>query len=201
MLRHYKLFYTYVLIFATCYWLKLTSRPLIDNFTYSRIYFWTGVVQGCMAAFVLLQIFRLGGRAASKLRWAGIAAFPIMIFAVTSTETSAHWYVRTINGLYALLTALALANLDRLKPLILGNNYYGILGGILIPNGLVTLNYMAYLSRFSWWPIDLFRHLGEPIVWIAWLVILAGMWRYSPPRRLDQFLRETRLGEGEARVC
>ena len=181
MIGKYRLFYLYVAVCATAYLIRLTTAHFLGAEAYSLVYFWTNLGQALLAAALLYQIFRLSDRPGSKSRWVISLAIPLIIF-VQSAVSESYVYIRILNGVYCFIAVLGGINLTRLRYVALGRNYYAILGGVLFPGVLGALNHLAYFSRLPWWPRDLFVHLGDPIVWLAWLVMLFGMWRYDPPK-------------------
>lgn len=195
MLRRYALFYCYTAAFAAAYLGKLAAAHFMTNEGYAAFYFWSSVAQKVVAIAVLYRIFSVCGRPGSGRRWLVSVAIPVSAFLVTAIEKSdSHVYLRVLAALYIFVMALGAANISRLRGIVLGNNYYAMLGGILFPNILAAMAHLAYFSRFEWWPRSFLVYLGEPIVWLSWLIILAGMWRCDPPELQETLPRDQEVG-------
>lgn len=202
MLQRYRLFYAFAAVSALCYVTKwIGSQTLTPYPDYFFLYIGAAFVQASLAAALLVQIYLISHRPKSLAALVVPLVIAGMIFADTPVWKEFQVYIRLTNSLYAFVTVLGGIVLFRLiltRDLIVGANYYSILGGLLFPHALYALNHLAYFSKLPWWPVSVFAHLGEPVFVLSWLVILAGMRRYDPPRWIATHRQPP--GDGEAEV-
>lgn len=184
MLRRYWVFYLFVGFNATSLTAKLSLHPFISDNSYTLLYFVLGTIQSIISAALLLHLLFLTERRSTSLRpWIScFVALTVSFCLVAAEQGWQHWLSTLANARYLFPTLLVLANLTRFRDHILGWNVYAILGGLFLHNALGSIAHLVYLADLSLAVDQVFHQLGNYIAWLAWIVILLGMWRYDPPR-------------------
>lgn len=184
LVREYPVIYWFVGVSAFCYGLKwLGSRILPPYPDYFLVYIFASFPPVLLALAVLIRMYSLGKK---PMRIAALVVpllVSVLIFMDTPVQEEYQVYFRLTSALFSYVAIFGLFVLFRLglsRDLAGGRTWLLILGGVMFPYAVASLNHLAYFAEI--FSMNVFAHAGEPILVVSWIVIWRGLRGFNLPK-------------------